>query len=223
MRNKIILILTGLLTLAITHAQTPFKQELWIGASFGTTFSSVSFAPKIQTKQLMGYMGGVMARWNTENHIGLQAEINYSQNGWDEDFADFPDKDYKYTRTIQYVELPFLTHIYFGGKRARFFINLGPKIGYMLSESTSQNLNGVELEGWVNQQHDMPVKHKLAWGLCGGPGFELRTGVGTFSLEGRYYYALGDLFSNSKGDSKNFAKSSSQVLSVKLAYLFPIF
>lgn len=223
MKNRIIFILTGLLVLAVTNAQTPFKQELYVGASFGTNFSSVSFAPKIQTKMLMGYMGGLMVRWNTENHIGLQAELNYSQNGWDEDFKDFPDKNYQYTRTINYVEFPFLTHIYFGGKRARFFINLGPKIGYMLSESTSQNIDGVESEGLVTKQHDMEVKHKFAWGLCGGPGFELKTGVGTFSLEGRYYYALGDIFSNSKNDTEYFAKSSGQVLSVKLAYLFRVF
>lgn len=223
MRNRIIFILTGLLTLTLANAQTSFKQELLIGASFGTTFSSVSFAPKVQTKQLMGFMGGFIARWNTENHIGLQAELNYSQNGWDEDFADFPDKDYKYTRTINYLEFPFLTHIYFGGKRARFFINLGPKIGYLLSESTSQNVSGADLGNWITKQHDTPVRYSFSWGLCGGPGFELRTGVGTFSLEGRYYYALGDIYSNSKTESDYFAKSSGQVLSVKLAYLFPIF
>ena len=88
-------------------AQTPFKQELLIGASFGTNFSSVSFAPKVKTKQLMGYIGGAMIRWNTENHIGIQAELNYSQNGWDEEFEN---TDYKYTRTINNLELPFLTH-----------------------------------------------------------------------------------------------------------------
>lgn len=223
MKNKIGLLLAGLLIIAAGYAQTPFKQELYIGASFGTNFSSVSFAPKVQTKLLMGYMGGFIARWNTENHIGLQAELNYSQNGWDEDFEDFPDKNYKYTRTINYVELPFLTHIYFGGKNTRFFFNVGPKIGYLLSESTSHNLDGVELEGIETRQHDMPIRHKFAWGLCGGPGFELRTGIGTFSLEGRYYYALGDIFSNSKTDTEYFPKSSGQVLSVKLAYLFPIF
>lgn len=223
MKNKIILILFGVLALAIAQAQTPFKQELYIGASFGTNFSSISFAPKVKTKQLMGFTGGIMARWNTENHIGLQAEINYSQNGWDEDFEDFPDKDYQYTRTLNYLELPFLTHIYFGGKRARFFINLGPKISYLLSESTSQRIDEAAIEGLVTKQHNLPVKYNFSWGLCGGPGFELRTGVGTFSLEGRYYYGLGDIFSNSKGDVDYFAKSSPQVLSVKLAYLFPIF
>lgn len=223
MRHKVITILVALFAMAVAQAQTPFKKEFYIGASFGTNFSSVSFAPKIQTKLLMGYMGGIMARWNTEKNIGLQAEINYSQNGWDEDFEDYPDKGYQYTRTLNYIEMPFLTHIYFGGQRTRFFINLGPKIGYLLSESTKQNIEGVDFGDKNTLQHTTPVKHKFGWGLCGGPGFEIRSGIGTFSLEGRYYYALGDIFSNSKTDDDYFPKSSGQVFSVKLAYLFPLF
>ncbi len=94
-------------------------------------------------------------------HIGIQAEINYSQNGWDEDFEN---TDYKYTRTINSVEFPFLTHFYFGGERVRFFINLGPKIGYVLSESTSENIQ--ETDYWDSEgyeQHTIPVENKFAW------------------------------------------------------------
>lgn len=220
MKNSIILILAGLFVCFAVKAQSNFKQELLVGASVGTNFSTVSFAPKVKTKQLMGYLGGVTVRWNTEKSIGLQAELNYSINGWDEDFKEYEGKNYKYTRTINYLELPFLTHIYFGGKRARFFINLGPKIGYFLSESTSQNINGIEFDDRVTEQHSLVVENKFAWGLCGGPGFELRTGIGTFSLEGRYSYALGDIFGNRKDDT--FAKSSSQVFTIKLAYLIPV-
>lgn len=67
----------------------------------------------------------------------------------------------------------------------------------------------------------MEVQKKFDWGLCGGPGIELRTGIGSFLLEGRYYYALGDMFNSRKGDT--FSKSSSQIISAKLTYLIPIF
>lgn len=223
MKKKIFLLLTSLLSIVIAQAQTPYKKELYVGPSFGVNYSSVSFAPRVSTKLLMGYSGGLSIRWNTENHLGLQAEVNYSQNGWDEDFSDLGENDFKYTRTINYLEVPLLTHIYFGGKRTRFFINLGPKVGYMLSENTTESLDGLNTDKGVYKQHTMAIRHKFGWGLCGGPGFELRTGIGTFSLEGRYYYALGDIFSNSKTDEEYFAKSSNQVLSVKLSYLFRIF
>ena len=145
----------SLLFLSIGDGQAQnntFKQELSVGASFGMNFSSISFAPKVNQKMKQGYQGGVTLRWITENHLGLQAELNYAQQGWEEEFEEQPE--YQYSRTINYVELPFLTHIYFGGNRFKFFFNLGPKIGYALSESTVSNLNGAE-PNRNNMQHDM--------------------------------------------------------------------
>ncbi|MDL2278255.1 PorT family protein [Parabacteroides sp. OttesenSCG-928-G07] len=221
--KKIVLILIIALTVVATgHTQqSDFRKEFAMGISAGTTFSSVSFRPKVPQGMLMGLTGGVTFRWLTEKNLGLQAEINYTQQGWKEDFSESsdPSAGYKYSRTMNYVELPFLTHIYFGSDRARFFINLGPKIGYMLSESTSQNLNGAEPHT-TNEQHDMPAEYKFDWGLCGGPGFELRTGIGSFLLEGRYYYALGNIYGRKKSDF--FAMSSQQVIAVKLTYLIPL-
>lgn len=210
----------SLLFLSIGDGQAQnntFKQELSVGASFGMNFSSISFAPKVNQKMKQGYQGGVTLRWITENHLGLQAEVNYAQQGWEEEFEEQPE--YQYSRTINYVELPFLTHIYFGENRFKFFFNLGPKIGYALSESTVSNLNGAE-PNRNNMQHDMPIEKKFDWGLCGGPGLELSTGIGHFLLEGRYYYALGDIYGSQKKDP--FARSASQTIGVKFTYLFPI-
>ena len=90
------------------------------------------------------------------------------------------------------------------------------------SESTESNLNGENPNAnRPDEQRTMEVQKKFDWGLCGGPGIELRTGIGSFLLEGRYYYALGDMFNSRKGDT--FSKSSSQIISAKLTYLIPIF
>ncbi len=208
-------------SLSICYAQkSTFKQVLAVGASFGLNFSSVSFAPKVPTKMKLGFNGGATIRWNTEPNLGIQAELNFTQHGWEEKFEEKPQ--YKYSRTVNYMELPFLTHIHFGSKRVRVFVNLGPKIGYALSKSTESNLNGENPNAnRPDEQHTMEVQKKFDWGLCGGPGIELRTGIGSFLLEGRYYYALGDMFNSRKGDT--FSKSSSQIISAKLTYLIPIF
>lgn len=215
------LLTAALLYLALatgSQAQTnTFKQEIAIGGSFGMNFSKVSFAPyKVNAKMMMAYNGGLTLRWNTEKNLGLQAELNLSQQGWDE---KFDEPGYKYIRTINYLEIPVFTHIYFGSKRFKVFVNLGPKVGYALSESTTENLNGAK-PNRENTQHDMAIEKKFDWGLCGGPGIELRTGIGYFLLEGRYYYALGDIFNSRKEDY--FSKSASQVISAKLTYLIPI-
>ena len=217
--SKIILLLFGLcLVLPGVKAQTAkkFKPEMALGVSFGTTFSTVTFQPKVQTKMKMGYTAGLTYRWISEKNLGLQAELNFVQQGWSENYEEHPE--YYYKRTINYIEIPFLTHIYFGSKKVRGFVNLGPKIGYAIGESTDENLNGAK-PGRVDKQHGLSVEHKFDWGLCGGPGIEFVTGIGTFALEGRFFYALGDVFKSSKEDY--FGKSSNQVISAKLTYLLP--
>ncbi|MDR0431621.1 MAG: PorT family protein [Tannerellaceae bacterium] len=205
---------------AIVHGQNTFQKELSIGGSFGMGTSWVSFVPKIQTNSLTGTNIGLTGRWITENHLGIMFEVNYSQQGWDEKFAD---KSIRYTRRLNFIDIPFLTHVYFGGKRVRFFVNLGPKIGFLLGESTTkENLDMLpaatdERPGRLREQS---VQKNFAWGICGGPGLEIRTGIGSFLLEGRYYYALGDLFNNRKGD--DFPQSSSQAILGKLTYLIPL-
>lgn len=229
-RNNYIWIFLLLLQAGFICAQGPFHRELSVGVGGGVNFSNVNFLPKVYQNMKVGMHGGMSIRWITEKNLGLIAEINYAQQGWNEDLP-FIDEEaanpvrYVYKRTINTAELPFLTHIYFGSDRVRFFINVGPKIGYVVSESTSQNINGANIPStedvvYVTEQHDMPVERKFDWGLCGGPGVELRTGIGCFLLEGRYYYALGDLYGNLKKDY--FPKSSQQVISVKLSYHFTI-
>ena len=199
-------------------AQKKFAQEITVGASFGMNFSSVSFNPKVYTKMKQGYNGGLVLRWNTEKNLGLQTELNFSQQGWDEQFDEHPT--YKYTRTINYLEIPFFTHIYFGSNKFKFYVNMGPRVGFAIGEKTDLNPDEKNQNAGANNQHDMAIQKKFDWGLCGGPGIELRTGIGYFLLEGRYYYALGDIFNNRKSDY--FNKSASQVISARLIYLLPI-
>lgn len=217
-KKFLIMLLCCLMVSGMSWAQTePFKREFSVGPSFGMTFSSVSFYPRVNKKMKLGYTGGLTLRWLTEEHLGLQAEISYTQQGWEEKFEDQPQ--YRYSRTINYIELPFFTHIYFGNNRFRFYVNVGPKIGYALNENIDSNLGDAE-PNRTNEQHDLALQKRFDWGICGGPGIELRTGIGSFLLEGRYYYALGDLFNSTRSDP--FSKSSGQIITAKITYLLPL-
>ena len=80
-RKVIATVIISLVTLNYIQAQDKFKRELFLGASFGTTFSKVSFAQtKVQQKIKMGYTGGLTLRWITEKNLGLQAELNFIRN-----------------------------------------------------------------------------------------------------------------------------------------------
>lgn len=204
------------------QAQNTFQPEWAIGGSAGVGFASASFRPKVLKNTLIGYNGGVTARWITEKYLGLQFEVNLKQQGWSEaiDETDKQILNPYYIRRMTYIDIPLLTHIYYGSDKVRFFVNLGPQIGLFIYESTSQNLNGATITNRPNEQHTMPVERKIEWGLGGGPGLEFRSSIGYFQLEGRYFYALSDFYNTRRGDA--FSKASSQLISVKLTYLVPL-
>lgn len=224
MKLKIVVILWLTLMVSAAKAQiiitTPY--EFSVGVSGGTTFSSVSFSPKVEQTMLMGTTFGVTGRMTMGEYVGLQLEINYAQQGWNEFFeiTEEPENagtDYKYARHLDYLQIPFYTHIRFGGKKVKGFINAGPQFGYLISESTDENLGAQP--AMVSAQHNMPVEKKFEWGISGGAGIEIRTGIGYFLLEGRYFYSFGDIYSTKVKD--NFSKASSQAITAKISYLKP--
>ena len=208
------------------QAQNTFRSELAIGGSAGAGFSTVSFRPKVTQNTLIGYHGGASVRWITEKNLGLQLEINFTQKGWKE-AIDLTDDDESpsitnpfYIRKMRYMEIPLFTHIYFGSDKARFFVNMGPQIGFFVHESTDQNLNGAAMPNRPHEQHSMPVEKKFEWGIGGGPGVELRSDIGFFLLEGRYYYGLSDFYNTRRGDA--FSRAANQTITVKLTYFVPL-
>ena len=129
---------------------------------------------------------------------------------------------------ITYVQLPIFARMGWGRERRGFqaFFQVGPQLGYYLSESTETNFdtrkpNLVERTSSVDRQYEMPVENKLDYGIAGGLGLEFSNRhIGHFLLEGRYYYGLGNLYGYSKRDY--FAISNFQNITVKLTYLFDI-
>ena len=228
-RRSAYILLTALLPLfslgAAKAEEKPFSQDLRIGAKGGVNLSKVIFMPTIKEPFTLKYNGGVVARWITQRHFGLQAELNYSMRGWEREFISQShiDAGYEYSRSLNYLELPLMTHIYFGDKAFRVFFNLGPQIGIFLSDKETTNITPS-----VNfMEVGKAVENKFDWGICGGGGMEIFTKTGSYIVEARYYYGLGNIFKNSR-DIENevrkdpFSQSSNAVISVNFTYLIPI-
>jgi hypothetical protein len=127
-----------------------------------------------------------------------------------------------YQRRMNYVQVPFLAHLAFGkeNKGLQFFVNLGPQIGILLSESQKYS-DDFDISGrTVTTQYGKMAQKKFDYGITGGLGFELRTGAGNFLVEGRYYYGLADFYNTTKQDY--FGRAAHTVMSVKIAYLFDL-
>ena len=109
MRKLLIFIFIS--TTSIISAQDRLIQpELYLGANFGITESEVIFNPAINQSFLRGYNGGLVFRYIAEKNVGMQAELNFSQRGWTESSG-------LYSRQLNYLELPFMTHIFIGKKK----------------------------------------------------------------------------------------------------------
>lgn len=167
---------------------------------------------------------GVMFCYIEEKNFGLIAELNMTQRGWKENLEE---SDYNYNHHLTYLELPIMTHIFFGNQRVKGFFNLGPELNVMIGDGISSNFAYKEAEGleYFNQntrhieQLTMPVKNKLDYGICGGAGMELNLNAKhSLLLEGRFYYGLTDIFPNHKTDI--FSSSNSMSITVTLGYFY---
>lgn len=199
------------------------RRNFAVGVNGGINLNSVSFSPTVRQKNLMGINGGVTARYISEKYFsmicGAQIELNFSQHGWDEFYEDYPEL--RYTRKMNYVEIPFLAHLAFGKERGlQFFIHAGPQIGFFLGDSRTKSGNWDDFSGITVEQHEKDVDNNFDYGIAAGAGVELRTKAGNFLVEGRYYYALSDFYSSTKKDY--FSRSAHGVITAKITYLFDL-
>lgn len=221
--RRLAFILTALAALLAT-AQTHYEGQIAVGGKAGATLSRVNFNPTVQQTMLPGMTAGVMFRYVEEKNFGLIAELNLTQRGWKENLEE---SDYSYSHRFTYLELPVMTHIYFGNRRVKGFFNLGPELNVMLGDKISSNFAYQEAEGLdyfiENTRHieqlSMKVKNRLDYGICGGAGMEVNLNAKqSLLLEGRFYYGLTDVFPNHKTDI--FSSSNSMTVMVTLGYFY---
>lgn len=205
------------------------RADLAIGGSAGMVMNRVSFTPVIKQAWKNGPTLGMTARYTCEKYFNMlcafQAELNYSQAGWREVIDTSADT---YERTVHYLQLPLLAHLGFGRERggAKGYLVLGPQLGYSVGDTQkrggewSEQTLALRRNG-VTQQYDLPVQQRFEYGITGGIGLDLSTRSGHhFLVEGRYFYGLSDIFSNSKKDP--FGRSANGTIIAKVSYLFDI-
>ncbi len=225
MKRLTFLIITIVISAISGMAQTHFDSRIDIGVRGGCTFSTVTFKPSITSKFGMGYTGGVSFRYTEENHFALIAEVNLVQRGWAEKFEDLP---YKYQRILDYIEVPIMSHIYFG-RRGKFFINAGPEIAYFLGDHIKSNFdyhNTQDLPGFHDknrrdEQLTMDVSQKVDFGIVAGLGGEFSLNrKNSLAVEARLYYGIGNVMPSGRQDT--FSLSNQLSIAVTAGYWFRI-
>ena len=222
-------ILSVLVFIAMTFSAAGkryYKPHFAIGGKAGMTMSEMSFTPGVEQSMISGLTMGVTARYTEEKFFGLIAELNIEQRGWKETFEG---TQLNYERQLTYVQLPLLTHIYFGSDKFKGFVNLGPAVSLLIGDNISSNFdyrNPSEVEGFPEEnrhvnQMSMDIKNKFDYGILGGAGVELTIKKKhSIMLEARYYFGLGNVFPSAKKDE--FSASRGTSIQVTLGYMFHI-
>ncbi|MDE6327981.1 MAG: PorT family protein [Duncaniella sp.] len=226
--RRILLILALLIPSALL-AQREYSPKFYLGAKGGATLSRMTFSPGVHQKMVQGVTMGVSAKYVEENIFGLLAEVNVTQRGWKEDFERDLAPEFDYSRKLTYIQIPFMTHIYFGSDKFKGFINLGPEFGYMIGDKISANFeynNLKDIPGFpttmrTNEQMSMEIERKFDYGIAAGAGMEfIVKRKHSLQLEGRFYYGLGNIFNDSKRDF--FSASRGMSIEITLGYMIRV-
>lgn len=212
------------------RAETHYKPRISLGARGGVSMSRISLSPSVRQNWLMGTAGSVTFRYTEEKVFGLVAELGWNQRGWSENFSDPNSKEKNplmYRRTLTYITLPVMTHIYFGTRRMKFFFNAGPEVSYMIGSGISSNFdyeNPTSSPHWptrarMTEQLTMDISNRFDYGITAGLGGEFYLSPrNSLSLEARFYYGLGNIFPAKVSDT--FSASRCMSLELTLGYWF---
>lgn len=232
MKRTILLIIALSLAFGLQAQVSEQHHDLSVGVNGGYILNKVSFTPKINQKYYTAPTFGVTMRYTSERYYGMicafQAELNYAGSGWKEDVyssANQPLPD-KYSRQLQYFQLPVMANLGFGNidKGFKGYLVAGPQIGLLVSDKENRseewttNYSGnPDRMNDITAQYGLDVENKFEYGITAGLGCELSTRAGRFLIEGRYYMALSNLFANSKSDP--FPRSNNGTIVAKVTYL----
>ncbi len=227
--RRIPALVTLMLASCLAYAQVgEYRSDLAIGANAGATINRVSFSPTIKQNWKTGTTFGFTMRYTCERYFGIscavQAEVNYAQLGWRELIETSTDT---YERTVNYVQIPFLARLGYGKeyRGVMGYLILGPQIGFYIGDKDKSSGDWSEgtlslRPNGVTEQYYLPIEKTFEYGLTGGLGLEVSSKIGHFMVEGRYYFALSDMFHNGKSDY--FSRSANGTIVAKVTYLFDI-
>lgn len=223
--KKFLAIAIILLSSIQTFAQTHYSSNVAIGGKAGIDISRIFFNPSVKQGWPVNPTMGFMFRYIEENHFGLIAEFNWVRRGWADNFEGLP---FRYRKNLDYLEIPVLAHIYFGGQ-TRFFFNSGPQIGFRIAESTSSNFNPADIasipdfpnQNRRNDQFFEKVSQKVDFGISAGLGCEYNINPqNAVNFEARYYFGLGNIFPAGRQDT--FRASNSMYIALTFGYWYRI-
>lgn len=155
-----------------------------VGISGGLAASQVFFSPNRLQNLYPGYFGALRYQYANDKGAGVSIELVMTQKGW-----SLSAEDSSYTRSIDYIELPFLSHFQVGGRDVQLVIELGPSISYAVG--SSENIDNT---GYRDYAFDREVDYRFNLGLQGIAGVQYMREKWIYSIRIRYQQDLTNIY-----------------------------
>jgi hypothetical protein len=183
------------------------------GIRQGINMSSVSFGPGVKQGTTLGYTGGFVYKYQNEKNFALQLELNYTQKGWTEKLDSAGNS---YSRKLNYIELPFITHIVMGKRpKMKIYLNLGTSFAYFLSEQEDMKIS---YDRYKREYYEKEVENYFDCGGLGELGLLLNTKIGSMQVGVRYQLSFTDIFKTT--EETIYTQSQNQFWNLSLSYFF---
>jgi hypothetical protein len=210
--------------ISVNAQNRDFTKYVGIGVHGGINFSEVKFSEVASDesditsfKALRLYSGGLLLNFMAEEYAGIQVEVNFSKRGW----TEIKDSAYTYKRSINFLEIPLLTHLSFGKNHFKYIFNLGPYVAfersfketYELFDSNS-SIPESDSSNYFGKSFDNPID----LGFMFDAGLGIKTDIGIFQVKARYSHGILSVFD--EYPDGEFRASKMQNISIELSYVY---
>ncbi len=134
--KKTLLLSMALCVMVYAQAQTIIPR-------LGITMSNIAYAEDDGEKAKMGLTLGAGFNFEVNEMLSVQPELNFIQKGVKYDEDQFEQKV-----TLNYLEIPVLVKLTFGDA-TKFFVNVGPSLGFGLSGKYKGEDDGESFDGKI--------------------------------------------------------------------------
>jgi hypothetical protein len=188
------------------------QTQIYIEPKAGPTFTTIRFGQNDNVHSRTGYMAGagVNISLDSDRFFSIQPEILYFQKGARlTQVPVYNNVEY----ILNYLEVPVLGRLSFGGRTLRAFVNAGPYAAYALDGRNKAGDNDFDITFARTGEADF--NNRFDYGLQFGGGAGFRVGLGEITLGVRYGLGLANLYSRQVAD---VPQSQNRTIAVMLNY-----
>jgi hypothetical protein len=123
---------------------------------------------------------------------------------------------------LNYLEVPVLAKISFGGEIIKAYVNVGPSLGFCIRGRRKLKGEERKLESEIKFGDDQYFDNRFDFGVQVGGGISLQAGPGALLLDARHGLGLSNLYKTGGNVSSAEAKSKHRIFALTIGYAIPL-